>query len=352
MEKKGEKKLRKKLKGPKISKTVIEKKEDIEEDIIDQIIKFFGNLFVRKQESTKENKKIVINKKVLLTTGIILFALIVMTFTMIKAVQRQINFNKRPELISFWDPKYKGQVGMPVYNDHQFIIDNIAREIQVHKKLDGTLVDIISLEFVPVWVAETSKGLVLVKAENSDNLYYYNGKKLEKVLLIPGLNLAPNFNIDSEDNIYFSNTAEAKILKYSLDGTKLLEFGGYGKGRDKFIKPGRIFLDKDDNLYVYDITTPIKIKVWTKEGKFIKEINTGMKELRGWESMAITHNGNIYINDLFENSIRVYSKEGRLLGKFTGDASGRYGIGIPNCLSGGIDNIVYVHTQAFRPIDY
>lgn len=237
MEKKGEKKFRKKLKEPKITKTEIEKKEaNEEEDIIDQIIKFFSNLFILKQEIQKENKKIVLNKKALISFGIILFVLIIMILTMIIAVQRQINFNKRPELISMWQPQYKGQIGMPVYNDHQFIIDNIAREIKVHKKLDGTLVDIISLEFVPVWVVETSKGLILIKSEKSDNIYFYNGKKLEKVLLIPGFNLAPNFNIDSEDNIYFSNIIEGKVVKYSLDGTKLLEFGGYGKGKDKFIR--------------------------------------------------------------------------------------------------------------------
>ncbi len=334
----------------------IEQKQEVEEDIIDISINFFKNLFIQKpaEKSDKKNQtKIYINKKAIGYTILALFILFIMISIFWLNVQRQIKFNQKPELITAWQPQYKGQIGMPVYYDHQFIVDNNAREIQIHKKLEGTLLDVISFDFVPVGVAELFSGILLVRAENSDVLYFYENKKLIKTLTLPGFSLAPNFNTDSKDNIYYSNISDGKIFKYSSDGQKLLEFGGFGKTKDKFVKPGKLFLDKNDNLYIYDLSSPAKIKIFSSEGKFIKEIDTKMNRLRGWEGIAVTHDGNIYINDLFENCIRVYSgKNGKLLGKFTNDASGKVGIGIPNCLSGGIDNIIYVHTQAFKPINY
>ncbi|GEM_PF-2554215 len=327
-----------------------------EEDIIDVLVNFFKNLFVREpkeKDSPKNKREFHINKKAIGYSILILFILFIMISIFWLNIQRQIKFNQKPELITEWPPQYKGQIGMPVYYDHQFIIDNGANEIQIHKKLEGTLLDVLSFDFIPVGVAELSSGILLVKAQNSDILYFYENKKLIKNLILPGFSLAPNFNADSKDNIYYSNISDGKILKYSPDGQKLLEFGGYGKAKDKFIKPGRIFLDKDDNLYIYDLSSPGKIKIFTSEGKFIKEINIRMKQLYGYESIAVPHDGNIYINDLFENCIRVYSgRNGRLLGKFTNDATGKVGIGIPHCLSGGIDNIIYIHTKAFKPINY
>ncbi len=332
-------------------------KKDLNEEIdsIDIIINFFKNLFISKESEKsveKEKTKLKVNKKAVGYTIILLFIFIIMLYLFWQNIQRQMNFNQKPELISSWAPQYKGQVGMPVYYNHQFVIDNGAQEIKIYKKLEGILEDVISLDYVPSWVAETSQGIILVKALNSDNLYFYKNKKLEKILSLPSFNLSSNFNLDSKDNIYYADVAQAKILKYDLDGNRLLEISGYGKTKDKFQKIGRIFFDKNDNIYAYDISTPPKIKVFTSEGKFIKEINLGLKELTGRESIAVTHDGNIYMNDLFELVIRIYSPKGKLLGKFKTDITGRYNIGIPNCLSGGIDNIIYVHTQAFRPIKY
>ncbi|MGI6446046.1 MAG: NHL repeat-containing protein [Candidatus Ozemobacteraceae bacterium] len=57
--------------------------------------------------------------------------------------------------------------------------------------------------------------------------------------------------LDSEGNIYVADTGNARIAKFSQDGTFSF-FGEFGTGAGQFKSPQRILIDKNDRIYVSD----------------------------------------------------------------------------------------------------
>ncbi len=291
----------------------------------------------------KQNTLLII----LLSVMVILF----LTIEIFVVVKKQITMSKKPVFVGEWRPQYKGQIGMPVWRDHLYVIDNNSNMVTKYDKMNGTIIDAYPVEKTPKWVAETSTGDTIILLYGSDELLKYTGNKLTGKILIKEVKDPAGMVIDSEDNIYLSDNASPRIYKYNLDGEKILEFGG----RDKIRKAGRIFIDKDDNLYLLDIAVPYYVKVFSTDGKFLRKFELKIKKLIGLECLAITHDGNIYINDMNESKIVVFSPKGKLLGKFDTDIDFKYKIGMPGAFSGGLDNYLYVgsHSVAiFEPIKY
>jgi len=181
-----------------------------------------------------------------------------------------------------------------------------------------------------------------------ENINIFEGSKLIRKINIPGSAAASNAVIDSEDNIYIPYNSLGKIIKYSPDGDKLIEFGG----KDKFRLLSRIFIDSKNRIYVLDYTPPFNVFVYDSEGKQIRKFALKVKNFRGPEGLAITDDGNIYFNDMNENCIRVYSQSGKLIGKFSSDSGGTVGIGAPGAIGGGQDNYVYIAGLVFNPVKY
>ncbi len=284
---------------------------------------------------------------ILLSAMVILF-LVAEIFVVVK---RQISMSKKPVFVGEWRPQYKGQIGMPVWRDHLYVIDNSSNMVTKYDKMNGAVIDAYPVEKNPKWVAETSAGDTIILLYDSNELLKYTGNKLTGKILIKEVKDPVGMVIDSEDNIYLSDNASPRIYKYNLNGEKISEFGG----RDKIRKAGRIFIDKDDNLYLLDITKPYYVKVFSKDGKFLRQFELKIKKLVGLECLAITHDGNIYINDMNETKIVVFSPKGKLLGKFDTDIDFKYKIGVPGAFSGGLDNYIYVGSYSvaiFEPIKY
>jgi sugar lactone lactonase YvrE len=98
------------------------------------------------------------------------------------------------------------------------------------------------------------------------------------------------------------------VHKYSLDGTELTHWGGYGSGPGQFNQPLGITVDQVGNVYVAD-TYNHRIQVFSNDGAF----------LYGWGSygpapgqfsrpsaIRAGPDGRIYVSDTWNNRVQVF----------------------------------------------
>jgi len=279
---------------------------------------------------------------------------LVLTVEMVFVVKKQAMANKKPVLVANWDVKYGGQAGMPVSGNSLYVIDDKLNEVKKLDKMTGALSAVFPFESAPKWAGENSKGETFVILRGDPKVYVMKAGK-KQAFISTDLKDPLNFSVDTKDNIVVSDAGASKIVKFDSNGTKVTEFGGRTSEKAGFIRLGRIFVDSSDNIYALETSSPLKVKVFNPEGKFIKEWKLPLKALFGVEALAVTNDGNVYINDWSEGNIKVFSNDGKPLGKFTHDIGMTYKIGMPGAFSGGPDNYIYVASNniaVFEPIKY
>ena len=95
---------------------------------------------------------------------------------------------------------------------------------------------------------------------------------------------------DSKGNYYVVEQEGCCIKKFDSNLKYIKTFGRFGKGPGEFIRPARIFIDKNDLIYVSDNMFSI-INIFDMEGKYLRNI-----KLKGHELyFGIHENGNIVV---------------------------------------------------------
>jgi hypothetical protein len=125
------------------------------------------------------------------------------------------------------------------------------------------------------------------------------------------------------------------LVKYDKDLKKTAE---YGQG--KLVAPKKVFIGPLDTVYVLDYSQPKKlmVKIFSDAGVFKKEFYVlGNKPPSNYESLAVTAEGRIYINNMIGNSIMCYDSEGNMLGYFDSTLDGSVNIASPAGICGGMN---------------
>jgi hypothetical protein len=95
---------------------------------------------------------------------------------------------------------------------------------------------------------------------------------------------------DSKGNYYVVEQEGCCIKKFDNNLKYIKTFSRFGKGPGEFIRPGSIFIDKNDLIYVSDNMASL-INVFDVEGKYLRNI-----KLKGHELYFGVHeNGNIVV---------------------------------------------------------
>jgi DNA-binding beta-propeller fold protein YncE len=77
-----------------------------------------------------------------------------------------------------------------------------------------------------------------------------------------------NVAVDSEGNLYVSDTMNNRIEEFDADGNFIRAFGKAGDGPGYFARPKGIAIDADDHVWVAD-STHNRVQVFTKEGRLL-----------------------------------------------------------------------------------
>ena len=67
--------------------------------------------------------------------------------------------------------------------------------------------------------------------------------------------MATYVSVNTEGNLYVSDTGNRRIQKLSPDGTPLAQWGTYGDAPGQFRSPSGIAVDAQGNIFVADLET-------------------------------------------------------------------------------------------------
>lgn len=114
-----------------------------------------------------------------------------------------------------------------------------------------------------------------------------------------GYNRFFSIAVDSLQNIYIVDKDNNKVIKYTQDGKKLLEFGLYGSDKGEFDKPIDIVIDKNDKIFIADYNNH-RIVNFNSNGVFLQEFGKkGRNDSEFYHPyyIAITKNNMLIVKD-------------------------------------------------------
>jgi sugar lactone lactonase YvrE len=112
-------------------------------------------------------------------------------------------------------------------------------------------------------------------------------------------------------------------------GTLDLVWGRRGLSDGRFQKPRAMAIDKNDHLYIVDMTA--RIQVFDADGNFIRSWQTPIHEQGRPTGLSIDRDGNLAVADTHYYRVLFYTPEGvlltdRTLGGTKGDGPGEFGL--------------------------
>jgi hypothetical protein len=155
----------------------------------------------------------------------------------------------------------------------------------------------------------------------------------------------PDIGVDGEKNLWAIDFINSRIQKFTKEGNFLLKFGKFGTGTGEFTYPSRLFIDKENNIYVLDyglFPSPCqRIQKFDKYGNFlmkIDELKIGNWKYRMREFLVtIDQEDNLYGIGEFEDSsylnyfIYRFDQNGSVTARFgNGEGTGIGQFGGPN----------------------
>ncbi len=149
--------------------------------------------------------------------------------------------------------------------------------------------------------------------------------------------------VDSSGYIYVIDNENARIQKFTSDGTYVTQWGSYGSGNGEFINPHFIAVDSSNNVYVTD-TGNDRVQKFTADGTYVTQwgsYGTGDGEFDYPQGIAVDSSGYVYVADNENARIQKFTADGTYVTQW-----GSYGTGNDQFLfpSGmAVDSADYVY---------
>ena len=143
------------------------------------------------------------------------------------------------------------------------MITLLAGEV-TERKLDNSIFPTIALDSKGrVYVADRGNAHVQIFDETGKFIKVWNDKALDRPWAVRISHMGNVVVVDGGDQAEFW-LDRARVLKLDSEGKLLASFGSYGDGPSQFIWPHTIALGLDEELYVGEVATGMRIQ------KFIK----------------------------------------------------------------------------------
>lgn len=278
--------------------------------------------------------------------GAALVVLMLITAFEVQAVmKKKVRENKKPVIAARWKAGngYTGLTSMYNYGSSLYVVDGTRGTMLQYETMTGKFVKKFELPPGLYSMAQLSNGDVLALTAGNALVRFPSGSSKPmagKVLeSCSGVSFIAS---DSKDNVYAVDSTRNLLVKFDRELKKTAE---YGQG--KLISPKKAFIGPNDSVYVLDYAQPKKVmvKIFTGAGELKKQFFVlGKKPSTNYESLAVTPEGNLYINNMAGNSIMCYSSDGKLLGSFNSTLDGSTGINSPAGICGGMNGTFVIPT--------
>jgi sugar lactone lactonase YvrE len=190
-------------------------------------------------------------------------------------------------------------------------------------------------------------------------------KKMSRFATQDAFDQPCNVVLDAQENVYVTETKQARVIVFSKDGKRLRSFG------KEMERPTGLAIDRARGvLYVAD-TSRVgsenhRVFAYTLEGRLTHEMGNGRGSEEGQFNfpsyLAVDAAGNLYVNDAMNFRIQVFDPEGKLLRAYgeTGDTIGTLartkGIAFDSFgnlyAADGEHSVVQIFNKDFQPLMY
>jgi len=129
---------------------------------------------------------------------------------------------------------------------------------------------------------------------------------------------------DADGNAYLFDSLNDRILKFAIDGTFLLEWGGGGQANGQFSLPVGAVDAENGLVYVADYGNN-RVQVFDLDGNFIDKWGSeGRKDgqFNHPSAIAIGRDGSVYVGEDEGGRIQHFDRNGRFLGRIGESALG------------------------------
>ena len=119
---------------------------------------------------------------------------------------------------------------------------------------------------------------------------------------------------------------------------------GLGRGEGQFRHPHDIAFDSSENVYVVDLENH-RIQVFSAQGKFLKKFGKhgeGRGELKWPHGIAIDSRDRVYVSEMGNNRVSIFSLDGQFLTSFGSKGTGPGQFSSPQGLAVDRSGLVYV----------
>jgi len=148
----------------------------------------------------------------------------------------------------------------------------------------------------------------------------------------PGFGNAEGIAVDSTSGyVYVADTVNSRVQRFTTTGGSVTTFGSYGTGNGTFHYPSGIAVDSSHNIYVADGGLNV-----------VEKFNSNLSFNSQWSisgqpyGVMVYNDGRIYVANLTNNDIEIYSNAGSFFGYFG------YNINTPTYLACDSTGNIYV----------
>jgi peptidylamidoglycolate lyase len=133
---------------------------------------------------------------------------------------------------------------------------------------------------------------------------------------------AHSVTIDSQGNLWVTDSAAHVVHKFNPDGRQLMSLGtkgvaGDNASRDLFNQPNHVAIAPNGDVYVSDGYVNARIVHFSKDGQFVRIIG-GVKgsqpgQLQLPHGVALDSKGRVLVNDSDNQRVSIFDKDGKFV---------------------------------------
>jgi DNA-binding beta-propeller fold protein YncE len=159
-----------------------------------------------------------------------------------------------------------------------------------------------------------------------------------------GFNAPQSVALDSSNNVYVTDSGNARVVKLDKNNNYLTQWGSYGTGNGQFGSPYGIAVDSSNNVYVTDNLNN-RVEKFDSGGNYLTQwgsLGSGNGQFSSPWGIAVDSSNNVYVADLANNRVEKFDSNGNYLTQWGSLGSGNGQINFPARVAVDSSNNVYV----------